>query len=370
MSLKKFKKKIYSFLYLSLDYPPNIGGISRLAGELTSQLHSKGLKVCVVTHSCKNKNTYIRPIADYYEVSKIKIIRYIQIILAVRYLGLKKPILTSLWNPEATLAMLAGAKRVSILVHGTELKIYKFKPFRTWLRRIVLERANNVICNSIYNEKIVNEIAPKAKTKVIYPAIDSQIFKKCYSKSKLRHLLELPLNKQIIITVSRLTESKGHETILKAISRLNSKYRENLLYVVVGKGRILDKLIKLTYELKINEQVRFVGHVDKNLPLWYGACDLSVLSSVGIEGFGIALIEAQASGIPVIGTRCGGIPEAIREGEGGWLIDQQDSIKLSELITKLFTDKKSVKNQGIIGRNRMKKEFNWNIYTKQLLKII
>ena len=266
--------------------------------------------------------------------------------------------------------MLAGARRVSILVHGSELKNYKFKPFKTMLRRFVLERAHIVICNSAHNEKIIKKIAPKAQTKIIYPAIDIQNFKISYSKKKVRQLLQLPLKKKIIITVSRLVESKGHETVFKAISILNSEYRDNLLYVVVGKGPMLKRLKAMTYNLKINKQVKFVGFVNKDLPLWYRASDLSVLTSVNVEGFGISLIEAQAAGLSVIGTRCGGIPEAIQEKKGGWLINERDSGQLAHHIKKLFNDQTILKKQGELGLNRVKKDFNWNNYTKQLLKLI
>ena len=92
--------------------------------------------------------------------------------------------------------MLAGARRVSILVHGTEILEYNDKPFRSWLRRMVLERANQVICNSKFNQKLVNKIAPKAKTYVINPGINLERFKVFYEKNKIRQKLDLPLDKK------------------------------------------------------------------------------------------------------------------------------------------------------------------------------
>ena len=132
--------------------------------------------------------------------------------------------------------MLAGARRVSILVHGTEILEYNDKPFRSWLRRMVLERANQVICNSKFNQKLVNKIAPKAKTYVINPGINLERFKVFYEKNKIRQKLDLPLDKKILLTVSRLVESKDHSTVLKAISLLSDYQRSKILYVIIGKG--------------------------------------------------------------------------------------------------------------------------------------
>ena len=101
---------------------------------------------------------------------------------------------------------------------------------------------------------------------------------------------------------------------------------------------MLKKLMALTNELKIVDQVKFVGFQDDNLPLWYQASDLFVLTSSGVEGFGITFIEAQASGVAVIGTRCGGIPDAVCEGEGGWLINEKDTLALASHLKKLITN--------------------------------
>ena len=77
-------------------------------------------------------------------------------------------------------------------MHGTEILEYNDKPFRSWLRRMVLERANQVICNSKFNQKLVNKIAPKAKTYVINPGINLERFKVFYEKNKIRQKLDLP----------------------------------------------------------------------------------------------------------------------------------------------------------------------------------
>ena len=164
ISFRKVQKKDLNLLLVSLDYPPNDGGISRISGDIIRSLVTKGYLTSVLTFSTSQNNASKRPNADYLNISKLKGLRDLQLIYNVFKVGREKRILATVWNPGATLAMLAGAKRVSILVHGTEILEYNDKPFRSWLRRIVLERAHHVICNSKFNEKLVNKIAPKAKT--------------------------------------------------------------------------------------------------------------------------------------------------------------------------------------------------------------
>ena len=359
-----------NLLLLSLDYPPNDGGISRMAGDITRALTSKGCLIRVVTFSADDNTGSTRPKADYWEISKHKGLRELQLMYAINQAGRDTRILATSWNPEATMAMLAGARRVSILVHGDEIMEYNGKPFRTWLRRLVLERAHQVICNSKFNEKLVHKIAPKARTTVLNPGINIERFKVSYEKTEIRQQLRLPLGKKILLTVSRLVKNKGHETVLRAISLLNAQQRSKLLYVIIGKGYMLEQLIALTEQLKIVDQVKYVGFKDDDLPLWYQASDLFVLTSTGIEGFGIAFTEAQAAGLAAIGTRCGGIPDAVREGEGGWLIDERDTLALANHLKKLLVEPEVIEEQGRLGLARMKREFSLDNYTRRLLELI
>lgn len=370
ISFKKFQKKDLNLLLVSLDYPPNDGGISRISGDIIRSLVTKGYLTSVLTFYTNQNNASKRPNADYLNISKLKGLRDLQLIYNVFKVRREKRILATVWNPGATLAMLAGARRVSILVHGTEILEYNDKPFRSWLRRMVLERANQVICNSKFNQKLVNKIAPKAKTYVINPGINLERFKVFYEKNKIRQKLDLPLDKKILLTVSRLVESKDHSTVLKAISLLSDYQRSKILYVIIGKGHMLKKLMALTNELKIVDQVKFVGFQDDNLPLWYQASDLFVLTSSGVEGFGITFIEAQASGVAVIGTRCGGIPDAVCEGEGGWLINEKDTLALASHLKKLITNPELIEEQGKLGLARVKREFNLDNYTSKLVELI
>ncbi len=366
---------------LSLDFPPNDGGISRLSAGAVAALEASGMRARAVTFKMGNRSGLMRPSSHIEEVDVRKGKRDWQIVREIRrYIyefGKEAPILATLWNPEATLAMLAGAKRYSILAHGNEVMSYKRNGFKGQLRRIVMERAHAVICNSRYTESLVKSIAPKSRTAVLNPAIDAEKFTPPLSYKEARHRLGLPDDKKVLLTVARLDPIKGHETVLRAMASLPNEVLTGLFYVIIGKGKMQPTLTSLVKELNLEPYVRFAGFVkDDDLPVWYGAANLFVLTSYidpytrGMEGFGMAFTEAQAAGLPVIGTQSGGIPDAVKEGEGGWLIQEHDHLALAQHMQKLISDPEVFAEQGKLGAERVRRDMTWTGYASRLKELI
>lgn len=370
-----------SVLIFSLDYPPNDGGISRLVSGAVAAFEASGEKVQVVTLASGARTGLPRPGGEVVEVDRRKGLRDVQMLRLVRqhlrHYGPNAPILTSVWNPEATLAMLAGARRVTVLAHGNEVMPYPRKGWKARLRRLVLERARVVVCNSGFTETLVRQIAPAARTAVLNPAVDADRFHSPISRQSARARLDLPASKRIILTVARLDPIKGHETVLRAIAELTEAERASLFYVMIGKGEMRERLSTWVHELGLESYVRFAGFVaDADLPIWYRAADLFVLSSFvdptrrGMEGFGMALTEAQAAGLPVIGTRSGGIPDAVREGEGGWLIEEHDHVALAGHLHRLHDTPEIFAEQGRRGAERVRRDMTSAGYVQRLREII
>lgn len=370
-----------SVLVLSLDFPPNDGGISRLSAGAVAALEVSGVRTRVITFNKGTRSGLDRPTSIVHEVDSRKGLRDFQIFREIRRFlqefGKDAPILATLWNPEATLAMIAGAQKYSVLAHGNEVMSYPRNGFKGQLRRVVLERAHAVVCNSYFTEKLVKRIAPKSKTAVLNPAIDANKFSTPLTKKEAKLQLGLPDDKQIILTVARLDPIKGHGTVLRAMANLPEELLSNLLYVIIGKGKMLASLVSLANELNIEPYVRFAGFVkDDDLPMWYGAADLFVLTSYvdpnnrGMEGFGMAFTEAQAAGLPVIGTRSGGIPDAVKEGEGGWLIPEHDIDALAQHLQKLLSEPEIFAEQGKLGAERVRREMSWQGYASRIIEIL
>ena len=122
-------------------------------------------------------------------------------------------------------------------------------------------------------------------------------------------------------------------------------------------------------KLGVGSLVRWLGYVaEADLPDLYRASDLFVLCTredkkrQEVDGFGLAFLEAQACGIPVVGTRTGGIPEAIRDGEGGWLIEQDDASALSQVLLRLAENPVSFRQAGEVARARVERGCTWDRY--------
>lgn len=126
-------------------------------------------------------------------------------------------------------------------------------------------------------------------------------------------------------TVARLSSEKGVDTFIKAVS-----YHPEVLGVVVGDGPCRAELKKLVEDSGVADRIRFAGQLTRpgsEVATW----DAFVLAS-NREAFGIALVEAMGQGIPVIGTRVGGIPEIVEDGVTGLLVDPKDPKAIADAV--------------------------------------
>lgn len=149
----------------------------------------------------------------------------------------------------------------------------------------------------------------------------------------LRRSLALE-GRRIILTVSRLSSSegyKGHDRIIAALPRILAR-RPNALYLAAGDGDDRERLEALAREKQVAQNVRFAGYVSaEDLPDYYRLADAFAMPSTG-EGFGIAFLEALASGLPVIaGDRDGGA-DAMADGALGALVDPGDESALVDAV--------------------------------------
>ncbi|HHF58962.1 MAG TPA: glycosyltransferase family 1 protein, partial [Thermoplasmatales archaeon] len=133
-------------------------------------------------------------------------------------------------------------------------------------------------------------------------------------------------------------------------------------------GRLLPLMKSLSKMLDIDDYVEFLGYVpDKDLPELYRSSDLLILPSITGESFGITLLEAMASGLPVIGTNVGGIPEIIKGC--GKIVDLGKPNQLSRAILDLLKDPERMKELGEKGRERVEKLYSWDVVGGKILRV-
>jgi len=219
----------------------------------------------------------------------------------------------------------------------------------------------------------VKEAAPNAQVIPVPLAVDHNQF--CPQNSEEARLKwGVDHDKLVLCTVSRIHRFKGHETVLKALASLPIEIRQKFEYLIGGKGSDTAFLQEQSKKLGIENQVRWLGFVsDEDLPSLYSASDLFVLATReipierSVEGFGLAFLEAQACGIPVVGTNTGGIPDAISHGDGGWLIEEDNVDQLADILTDLYNDPQKFRIAGERARNRVEREFTWTHYLDRFI---
>jgi len=363
-------------LIFSYDYPPANGGIARLCQEMVDGMSARYASVTVLT---RKKKGISRPYNHGGEkIVELPAWRVLCELCALFYL-LTLPnrkntdVLCGLWHPEATLCLLAGLKQVHVLAHGTELLAgsSRFRK-KLWLpgyARFILNRVLNVIANSDYTRGLVREISPRAAVTALPPGVNLDFFRP----------MQLPKDPATLklCTVSRVLPFKGHDLIAGAIAALPDDIRPHIRWSIGGTSSGRAELKALVKTLGIGEMTCFEGFIpDNELPGFYNSHDCFILctrqnpASVEVEGFGLVFLEAQACGIPVIGTRTGGIPDAVEHDNGGWLIEQDNLEELVKRLTQLFRNRHLLEVQSKKARGRAEKNGSRDLYCGELHKIL
>jgi glycosyltransferase involved in cell wall biosynthesis len=157
-----------------------------------------------------------------------------------------------------------------------------------------------------------------------------------------------------VVTVARLSPEKDIGTLLCALA-LAAPASPSLRLEVAGDGPCLPDLQRLVADLGLGERVRFLGQV-RDVPALLARAGLFVLPSL-IEGISLTLLEAMASGLPVLATRVGGNPEVVEEGQTGYLVPAGDPAALGEGLLRLWNDPADRLRLGEAGRRRVKEHF-------------
>jgi len=179
-----------------------------------------------------------------------------------------------------------------------------------------------------------------------------------------------------LLTVGRLVPRKGVDTVLQALPLLLSEF-PRLRYLIVGDGPDRPRLEALARDLGIASAVEFSGRVpDEALPQVYQRTHLFVMpvreeqEGISIEGFGIAYLEASASGLPVIAGRSGGAAEAVRDGVTGIVVPPDDLGALADALLRLLHDPELRRRMGQAGRRWVEEEMNWDRAAHQMQAVL
>ncbi len=278
--------------------------------------------------------------------------------------------------PVAILKFLYPKTKLVAYVHGEELLAYRSSRELSLLVRFILPRVDRFICNSLNTKLLLTQLFPSVdltRVEVIHPSINLEIYQPALSRAALRVKYGFGVDSKILISVARLSKRKNQQQVLLALQKLKTEIG-NLHYILVGSGPELEELQQQVKQLELESQVRFFLNFNDQQKLeLLQLSDLFVLPTVAaandIEGFGIAFIEAQAVGLPVICGKSGGEAEAVINSQTGYVIDGQDLDLLTESIKKLLSSAELYSELSHNARLHGK-QFDSQLQTQKITKSI
>ena len=259
--------------------------------------------------------------------------------------------------------------KAPILMSRRSLNHYQTKyPLIKYLEKHLHRRTTQILANSqaVLTQLAQEEAVPSDKLGLIYngveppPSQDIPALKKQY---------QLAQSSLILMKVANLAPHKGHADLLNALALIQSDLPDNWHLVCVGFNRkgYLTQLKALAQSLGIHTHIIWLTHITQASPL-YAMADIVILSSHG-EGFANVILEAMASGKPVIATDVGGNKEAVVNGDTGLITPPHNPQALAEGIIALAQNPDQCKKMGQLGFERWQNSFSLQHCTAQYLQL-
>ncbi|MDO8601239.1 MAG: glycosyltransferase [bacterium] len=362
-------------LFPATHYYPVIGGIEtwtkNIAEGVALRRGSGQAEIFVVTGKVKNQS-------EKEEAGGVKIFR--TSLFALSNLSASPLIYTLSLLPFVFCKSLALIKKEKIDILHCQGFLSSFLGF--WLSKLTgvpyiatvqrLEGRRNPIKNFIYRNAVLCIGASRAigeyfkqigckNIEVIPNGIDLERFKNLEIK---------PHQGFVVITVARLEKVKGTEYLIGAFDLLMSDFlgKSDIRLSIIGDGSERKNLEDLVKKLGLAERVKFLGEIpNEKIPEYLAGADCFVLPSLK-EGFGIAVLEAMAAGVPVIASRVGGILDIIEDGKTGLLIEPGNPEEIAKAISKIYQDS-TLRGQLINNAMAELKRYNWQDIAERVFKI-
>lgn len=345
-------------LIITSEFPPQPGGIGNHAYNLAKSFQNKGFDVTVLTDI---RSADGKPELDFDQKHSFKVVRVGRkgFILSSYLVRIKKAFQLakahdsvllsgkfSLWT--GGLISVFRKKKYIAIIHGSEVK--QGNPvLQSWIN-FSLKRCHKVIAVSNYTLSLVARLKLR-NTMVIPNGFEIDFNDKTARKEK---------DNIGLITVGNLTKRKGQHNVIKALPVLRKKF-PNLKYHLVGIPTNKDSLTTLAISLGVIDAIVFHGRVseEEKVKLLRQNTIFTMLSEStaagDVEGFGIAILEANALGLPAIGaTKCG-IEDAISDYSSGVLVDAHTDSELLKAVETIMEDYDGYSSRAVLWSEN----FNW-----------
>jgi phosphatidyl-myo-inositol dimannoside synthase len=266
----------------------------------------------------------------------------------------------------------AGATRQIAITHGHEAGWAALPGARGLLRRIGDAVDVLTYLGEYFRIRLARALSPEAAARMrrLSPGVDVSAFRPGAGGAAIRRRLGLA-DRPVVVCVSRLVPRKGQDTLLRAWPAVLSAVPDAAL-LIVGGGPFRKNLDTLSERLAPHT-VHLTGPVPSDqLPGYYDAGDVFAMpcrtrrGGLDVEGLGLVYLEASATGLPVIGGDSGGAPDAIRDGESGYVVPGRDLDALAARLIELLTDPAKARAMGEKGLEWVHRDWTWDHVSTRL----
>jgi phosphatidylinositol alpha-1,6-mannosyltransferase len=271
----------------------------------------------------------------------------------------------------------AGAGRLLGMTHGHEAAWAQLPGSRQLLRRIGAGTDTLTYLGEYTRARIAAAVGPQAAARMaqVPPGVDEKTFHPDSGGARLRARLGLA-DRPVVVCVSRLVRRKGQDTLIRALPGVLAEIPDAVL-LIVGDGPYRADLERLAAETGVAASVRFTGAVPwAELPAHYGAGDVYAMpcrtrrGGLDVEGLGIVYLEASATGLPVVAGDSGGAPDAVLEGETGYVVPGRDLAALTDRLLTLLQDPSLRARMGARGRAWVEQSWRWDLLADRLAALL
>jgi glycosyltransferase involved in cell wall biosynthesis len=252
----------------------------------------------------------------------------------------------------------------------------KFMVSFNWFLRIfeerMLERSNKIIAVSDFTRRELKQYykVKQDKIRVIHNGVDTSKFQPAGDKRKAKEELGFNPDDVAVLSVGRLYARKGLFTLIESMPAVVRRF-PRVKFIISGKGQSneMKKLVSHATRLGVRDHIVFTGYFpDRKLPRLYQAADVFAFSTF-YENLPFAVLEALSTGLPVVTTRVGGIPEMIEDGKNGFLVQPFNSRELSDRVLYFLEHPSAASEMAFLARKIIEERFDWRLIVKKVLKV-
>lgn len=269
----------------------------------------------------------------------------------------------------------AGIRRAVALTHGHEAGWAALPGARSALRRIGRGVDVTTYLGEYTRVRLARVLDGLTELRRLAPGVDVDTYHPAVDGERVRLRLGLA-DRPVVVCVSRLVPRKGQDMLIRALPEIRRRVPDAAL-LIVGGGPYRATLTKLARQAGVERDVVFTGSVPSaELPAHYAAGDVYAMPcrtrnrGLDVEGLGIVYLEASATGLPVVAGDSGGAPDAVREGETGYVVPGRDGAQLADRVAALLADRDLARQLGAAGRAWVEREWRWETQAERMTALL